>query len=95
MKPCQVNFSLSWIKYALLTGISERVADIKTRAPAMKCLTTFSEAVGPGFIFERVSILLVYIISISVLLKVCMGRVSSVYFSNDEGCLCSFACNLF
>lgn len=38
-----------------LTGISERVADIKTRAHAMKCLTTFSEAVGPGFIFERVS----------------------------------------
>lgn len=37
------------------TGISERVADIKTRAHAMKCLTTFSEAVGPGFIFERVS----------------------------------------
>lgn len=37
-----------------LLGISERVADIKTRAPAMKCLTTFSEAVGPGFIFERV-----------------------------------------
>lgn len=36
-----------------LLGISERVADIKTRAPAMKCLTTFSEAVGPGFIFER------------------------------------------
>ncbi|KAL7243803.1 hypothetical protein ACSBR1_016095 [Camellia fascicularis] len=34
-------------------GISERVADIKTRAHAMKCLTTFSEAVGPGFIFER------------------------------------------
>ena len=37
------------------TGLSERVADIKTRAQAMKCLTTFSEAVGPGFIFERVS----------------------------------------
>lgn len=36
-----------------LFGISERVADIKTRAHAMKCLTTFSEAVGPGFIFER------------------------------------------
>ncbi|KAG8385593.1 hypothetical protein BUALT_Bualt03G0061300 [Buddleja alternifolia] len=36
-----------------LLGISERVADIKTRAPAMKCLTTFCEAVGPGFIFER------------------------------------------
>ncbi|GAB4826923.1 Protein MICROTUBULE ORGANIZATION 1 [Ancistrocladus abbreviatus] len=36
-----------------LLGISERVADIKTRVQAMKCLTTFSEAVGPGFIFER------------------------------------------
>ncbi|XP_061370607.1 protein MOR1 [Gastrolobium bilobum] len=36
-----------------LMGLSERVADIKTRAHAMKCLTTFSEAVGPGFIFER------------------------------------------
>lgn len=36
-----------------IQGISERVADIKTRAYAMKCLTTFSEAVGPGFIFER------------------------------------------
>lgn len=39
----------------MLTGISERVADIKTRSQAMKCLTTFSEAVGPGFIFDRVS----------------------------------------
>ncbi|KAK7391401.1 hypothetical protein VNO78_19817 [Psophocarpus tetragonolobus] len=36
-----------------LSGLSERVADIKTRAPAMKCLSTLSEAVGPGFIFER------------------------------------------
>ncbi|KAJ4847033.1 Protein MICROTUBULE ORGANIZATION 1 [Turnera subulata] len=36
-----------------IPGTSERVADIKTRAHAMKCLTTFSEAVGPGFIFER------------------------------------------
>lgn len=36
-----------------LLGISERVADIKTRNHAMKCLTTFSEAVGPCFIFER------------------------------------------
>ncbi|GAB2232981.1 hypothetical protein Droror1_Dr00002194 [Drosera rotundifolia] len=36
-----------------LFGISERVADIKTRAQAMKCLTTFSEAVGPGLVFER------------------------------------------
>ncbi|GAU31280.1 hypothetical protein TSUD_39600 [Trifolium subterraneum] len=37
-----------------LSGLCERVADIKTRAHAMKCLTTFCEAVGPGFIFERV-----------------------------------------
>ncbi|XP_050387830.1 protein MOR1 isoform X1 [Argentina anserina] len=36
-----------------LLGISERVADIKTRTHAMKCLTSFSEAIGPGFIFER------------------------------------------
>ncbi|XP_050225850.1 protein MOR1 isoform X2 [Mercurialis annua] len=36
-----------------LLGTSERVADIKTRAHAMKCLTAFCEAVGPGFIFER------------------------------------------
>ena len=43
----------------LFAGISERVADIKTRAHAMKCLTTFSEAVGPGFVFDRVSILTV------------------------------------
>ncbi|XP_027934620.1 protein MOR1 isoform X3 [Vigna unguiculata] len=36
-----------------LSGLSERVADIKTRAHAMKCLSTLCEAVGPGFIFER------------------------------------------
>ncbi|XP_068640507.1 protein MOR1-like isoform X2 [Aristolochia californica] len=36
-----------------LLGLSERVADIKTRNYAMKCLTTFCEAVGPGFVFER------------------------------------------
>ncbi|KAL3643399.1 Protein MICROTUBULE ORGANIZATION 1 [Castilleja foliolosa] len=36
-----------------LSGITERVADIKTRAQAMKCLTTFCEAVGPGFVSER------------------------------------------
>lgn len=30
-----------------LIGITGRVADIKTRAQAMKCLSTFSEAVGP------------------------------------------------
>lgn len=51
----------TWIGYALLTGICERVADIKTRAHAMKCLTCFSEAVGPGFVFERVSIFCSYI----------------------------------
>ncbi|VFQ78444.1 unnamed protein product [Cuscuta campestris] len=38
-----------------LQGITERVADIKTRAQSMKCLTTFCEAVGPGFIFERLT----------------------------------------
>ncbi|KAM2934054.1 hypothetical protein FF1_041921 [Malus domestica] len=31
----------------------ERAADIKTRTLAMKCLTAFSEAIGPGLIFER------------------------------------------
>ncbi|XP_052730931.1 protein MOR1 isoform X3 [Vigna angularis] len=36
-----------------LSGLSERVADIKTRAHAMKCLSTLCEAVGPGFILER------------------------------------------
>ncbi|RZR92180.1 hypothetical protein BHM03_00020440 [Ensete ventricosum] len=44
----------------MLTGISERVADIKTRSQAMKCLTTFSEAVGPGFIFDRVTVSMTY-----------------------------------
>lgn len=57
---CPSNFILHLIFYVcifcMLTGICERVADIKTRAQAMKCLTTFSEAVGPGFVFERVSI---------------------------------------
>jgi cytoskeleton-associated protein 5 len=48
--------SLAYSSY-LLSGISERVADIKTRAYAMKCLTTFTEAVGPGFVFDRVSII--------------------------------------
>lgn len=47
---------ISVFKLALLAGVSERVADIKTRAHAMRCLTTFCESVGPGFIFERVSI---------------------------------------
>ncbi|ONM36946.1 Protein MOR1 [Zea mays] len=36
-----------------LLGVSERVADIKTRTYAMKCLTAFCEAVGPGFVFDR------------------------------------------
>ncbi|KAG8078290.1 hypothetical protein GUJ93_ZPchr0007g5646 [Zizania palustris] len=36
-----------------LLGISEKVADIKTRGHAMKCLTAFCEAVGPGFVFDR------------------------------------------
>ncbi|XP_058224607.1 protein MOR1-like isoform X2 [Rhododendron vialii] len=36
-----------------ILGIGECVADMKTCARAKKCLTTFSEAVGPGFIFER------------------------------------------
>ncbi|KAF8775510.1 hypothetical protein HU200_004938 [Digitaria exilis] len=36
-----------------LLGVSEKVADIKTRAHAMKCLTAFCEAVGPGFVFDR------------------------------------------
>ncbi|GKE03674.1 protein MOR1, partial [Tanacetum coccineum] len=38
-----------------IAGICERVADIKTCAQAMKCLTTFSEAMGTGFIFEIMS----------------------------------------
>jgi cytoskeleton-associated protein 5 len=36
-----------------LTGVVEKVGDIKTRIQATKCLTTFCEAVGPKFIFER------------------------------------------
>ncbi|XP_066313401.1 protein MOR1-like isoform X1 [Miscanthus floridulus] len=36
-----------------LLGVSERVADIKTRTFAMKCLTAFCEVVGPGFVFDR------------------------------------------
>lgn len=32
----------------------EKVGDIKTRIQAMKCLTTFCEAVGPKFVFDRV-----------------------------------------
>lgn len=51
-----LNYFTSEIYLYTLTGICERVADIKTRIQAMKCLTTFSEAVGPGFIFERVSV---------------------------------------
>jgi hypothetical protein len=38
------------------TGVGERVSDIKTRAQAIKCLTAFCEAVGPGFVFDRVLI---------------------------------------
>ncbi|GJR77378.1 protein MOR1 [Tanacetum coccineum] len=38
-----------------IAGIWERVADIKTCAQAMKCLTTFSEVMGKGFIFEIMS----------------------------------------
>lgn len=50
-----VLFVLVLLNYACgVTGIAERVADIKTRAQAMKCLTSFCEAVGPGFVFERV-----------------------------------------
>ncbi|VFQ87609.1 unnamed protein product [Cuscuta campestris] len=41
-----------------LQGICERVADIKTRAQSMKCLTTFCEAVGPRFIFERLTMIM-------------------------------------
>ena len=37
-----------------LIGITHRVADIKTRVQAMKCLSTYCEDVGLGFIFERV-----------------------------------------
>ncbi|XP_024396661.1 protein MOR1 [Physcomitrium patens] len=36
-----------------LTGVVEKVGDIKTRIQATKCLTTFCEAVGPKFVFER------------------------------------------
>lgn len=36
-----------------IVGVAERVSDIKTRAQAIKCLTAFCEAVGPGFIFDR------------------------------------------
>jgi hypothetical protein len=43
---------------AIFSGISERVADIKTRAHAMKCLTAFCEAVGPGFVLDRVRAIL-------------------------------------
>lgn len=36
-----------------LQGICEKLAEIRTRPHALKCLTVLSEAVGPGFIFER------------------------------------------
>jgi hypothetical protein len=48
------------IYVSIYVGLCERVADIKTRAHAMKCLTTFCEAVGPGFIFERVSMVVLF-----------------------------------
>lgn len=38
-----------------IVGVAERASDIKTRAQALKCLTSFCEAVGPGFIFDRLS----------------------------------------
>lgn len=40
--------------FECFTGVVEKVGDIKTRIQATKCLTTFCEAVGPKFIFERV-----------------------------------------
>ncbi|KAG9440986.1 hypothetical protein H6P81_016840 [Aristolochia fimbriata] len=49
---CSKRFPKRCVVLCIL-GISERVADIKTRNHAMKCLTTFCEAVGPGFVFER------------------------------------------
>lgn len=36
-----------------IIGVAERVSDIKTRAQAVKCLTGFCEAAGPGFVFDR------------------------------------------
>lgn len=51
----------------LSIGISEWITDIKTHVHAMKCLTAFSEAVGPGFIFERVSIFFLVFLSNFVL----------------------------
>ena len=56
-----------------LTGISERVADIKTRTHAMKCLTAFSEAVGPGLIFERVSLDVILLLAIIFLDAFCFS----------------------
>lgn len=51
-----VDFSkiVNFMNCYSLSGVSEKVADIKTRAHAMKCLTAFCEAVGPGFVFDRV-----------------------------------------
>lgn len=62
--------------FCFLAGLSERVADIKTRAHAMKCLTTFSEAVGPGFIFERVSMLILYGHIFLLAIRVCLPCLS-------------------
>ncbi|KAH7416157.1 hypothetical protein KP509_14G078100 [Ceratopteris richardii] len=36
-----------------IVGVAERASDIKTRTQALKCLTSFCEAVGPGFVFDR------------------------------------------
>ncbi|KAJ3669121.1 hypothetical protein LUZ60_011071 [Juncus effusus] len=36
-----------------LEGITERVADIKTRADSTKCLMAFCESVGPTFVFGQ------------------------------------------
>ncbi|KAI5081631.1 hypothetical protein GOP47_0001374 [Adiantum capillus-veneris] len=36
-----------------IVGVTERASDIKTRVQALKCLTSFCEAVGPGFVFDR------------------------------------------
>lgn len=48
------NFYLILIIICFCTGVVEKVGDIKTRIQATKCLTTFCEAVGPKFVFERV-----------------------------------------
>lgn len=47
--------------------MSERVADIKTRTQAIKCLTSFCEAVDPGLIFDRVRVFVLKIFSVQAL----------------------------